>query len=123
LRNWNPQMRRRKYTQTRVEKFPAAGHGSVITDRGTVLVVGGGATFGDGTSAWGTAISEYDPIGNSWKQIGNTLKTRRFPTVSRLGNGKYLVTGGGGDTSEIIDLNAKSADSDVSDTTSVPISK
>jgi transcriptional regulator with XRE-family HTH domain len=59
-----------------------------------------------------------------WRQGKRTLKSeveaKYWAFVTTI---LTFEASGGGDTSEIIDLNVKSTDSDVNDTTSVPISK
>ncbi|MCB5177965.1 Kelch repeat-containing protein [Streptomyces antimicrobicus] len=64
--------------------------GAVLLKNGQVLVVGG-------ADAQGRALAKgavYDPATGAWTATTSLRDPRRLHTVTRLGNGKVLVTGG-----------------------------
>jgi N-acetylneuraminic acid mutarotase len=65
--------------------------GAVPLDQAGAVLVAGGA---DAASAAVSATSLYDPADNTWRAVGALHTPRRLHTLTRLANGKVLVTGG-----------------------------
>jgi hypothetical protein len=73
------------------------GHAATLLPDGKVLVIGGGESS-DGNGGPLATAEVYDPATGSWTATGNTIGSGPGRTVTLLGNGKVLATGGiGGD--------------------------
>ncbi|MFA1550094.1 Kelch repeat-containing protein [Actinomadura chokoriensis] len=64
---------------------------------GPVVLTGGKVLVAGGADATGTALAQtslYDPAAKTWTAAAALHTARRLHTVTRLGDGKVLVTGG-----------------------------
>lgn len=85
-------------------QFLGAGHAAVATADGTVLLVGGSRPG----PASADRIERYGPQGHSLSTVGRLLRPRVDPVVTRLTDGRILVTGGSleardADAAELLD--------------------
>ncbi|MES9539580.1 kelch repeat-containing protein [Actinomadura sp. NPDC000600] len=64
--------------------------GPVVLAGGKVLVAGGAGAAGEGLGQ----VSLYDPVAKTWTAAAALHTARRLHTVTLLGSGKVLVTGG-----------------------------
>lgn len=71
-------------------QFAGAGHAAVMTADGSVLLIGGARPGPAGPEA----ISRYRPQGHGLIAAGQLLQPRVNPVVTRLTDGRILVTGG-----------------------------
>ena len=70
-----------------------AGHGAVLLADGRVLVAGG-YTY-DGSQGFDLASAElYDPAAGTWSDTGAMNQARERQSMTRLPDGRVLVTGG-----------------------------
>ncbi|MET0404943.1 MAG: kelch repeat-containing protein, partial [Cystobacter sp.] len=67
-------------------------HAAVLLPGGKVLVAGGFGTESRGPAL--TSAELYDPATGVWTPTGSLAQARGFHTMTLLGNGKVLVTGG-----------------------------
>jgi hypothetical protein len=76
---------------------PRAGHAAATLADGRVLVAGGTITFVDLTTAITGVLNTaeiYDPNTDTWTAVPNIGGRRLLPALTRLGNGKLLISGG-----------------------------
>jgi hypothetical protein len=90
---------------------PQGCHATTVLLDGRVLYVGGQDGETPGTFRNGIPwVKAYDPASDSWERWPDLNEARWYPTVTRLPDGRLLVTGGGQppdarrtDTAEILD--------------------
>jgi hypothetical protein len=72
------------------------GHATTLLLDGRALFVGGQDGEDPGTFRNGVPwVTAYDPATDSWERWPDLNEARRYPTVTRLPDGRLLVTGGG----------------------------
>ena len=81
-------------------KVARQGQAAVRLQSGKVLVAGGyaGGESAGSPSGYTRTAEVYDPESNTWSKTADDMSTGRFePTMTLLGDGRVLVTGGSGD--------------------------
>jgi hypothetical protein len=78
--------------------FGASSIGTTLLPDDRILIAGGLGTDGFGNPVFLNSAELYDPNTGKFNAAGHMLDDRRLHTITRLSNGKILITGGVGST-------------------------
>lgn len=75
---------------------PQSGHAASLLADGRILLVGGGELLEDATIVPSAAVRAYRPNEGAWEEWPGLLEPRWRPALTRLPDGRLLVSGGVG---------------------------
>ncbi len=87
------------WTDTSPMTQARAYHTATVLPNGEVLVIGGGASAGGGTSTYSTDVGSvaaelYDPASRSWTATADLVGQRELQVAVLLADGRVLIAGG-----------------------------